>query len=330
MSTPHLIAYHAGCNDGQIAAFVAWKYTGRKATTVPVNYDLHSKDFTEILKHLTKELPEDAMYHEHRLIIVDFSFPYPVLELLGQVFQSVLVIDHHKTAQDDLQQHAQPTSVVVSATQVSKSFYQISDNVSVWFCMEESGALMTWRYFAGEDVPSADFVKYTSDRDLWKFLDPKTRPFASGMGLYRGLAWHQLEEVLSDTPKVVQQGEVIEAVRMERVKSILKHPPRHMQATVGDTLYDIGCYNAPSDIVSDLLDTYTQKEGNYPVGMSYTIGSDDVVYVSLRSQIQIDCSVIAKLLGGGGHAQACGFIVPLMHFVEMLKTNDLTCAYTPS
>jgi oligoribonuclease NrnB/cAMP/cGMP phosphodiesterase (DHH superfamily) len=319
-----IIAYHANCNDGQIAAFVAWSFTGRKAQTVSVNYDLHKKSFQDIVRHLTKNLPADNDLTTYQLLVVDFSFPYDVLKQLAVVFGKVVVIDHHKTAQDDLNEHLKPTETFITLNDVQKSVYQITPNVRVVFCMDESGALMTWRYYAGEGASLPDFVRYTSDRDLWKFLDPRTRPFTSGMGLHRSDSWEQLEKVLQNPEQVITDGRIIESTRSERVKSILNKPARLMRAQVEDTQFEIGCYNAPADITSDLLSEYVNHPDNYPIGMTYTIGSDDVVYCSLRSRVGVDCSVIAKVLGGGGHSNACGFIVPLKHFVEMLETQDLT------
>lgn len=322
-----LIAYHANCNDGQVAAFVAWKFTGRSATTVAVNYDLHKKSFQDVLQHLTKNLPTGDDLSSYALTVVDFSFPYETLKRLGEVFQRVTVLDHHKTAQDDLREHFSSTDVTLTINNVEKTLYQIAINVSVLFCAEESGALMAWRHFAGENSSVADFVRYTSDRDLWKFVYPQTRPFTSGMGLHRNDSWEQLEKVLDNPTAVIANGKVIESIREERVKSILSKPHRYMQARVEDSRFHIGCYNAPPDITSDLLNVYVNTVGNYTVGMAYTIGSDDMVYCSLRSVKGLDCSVIAKALGGGGHAEACGFSVPLKQFMEMLETKNLTCIY---
>lgn len=321
MTEKILIAYHANCNDGQMAAFVAWKHFDRTPTTVAVNYDTHKLAFSDLMLKLTEGLVCGTDLKTYSLYVVDFSFPYEMLLSLGKVFSRVVVIDHHKTAQDDLQKHVHED--FVSALSLNKLQYLVAPNVEVFFDMEESGALMTWRYFFGERASVPDVVRYTSDRDLYKFLDPKTRPFASGMGLHRGKSWTELETVYDNPNAVIEHGEVIEALRDQRISETLKKPARLMKAMVEDKCLLVGVYNAPADITSDLLAKYVNTEGNADIGMTFTIGSDNMVYCSMRSKVGVDCSVIAVALGGGGHTQACGFTVPLEHFTGMLVHNDL-------
>lgn len=334
MTEKTLIAYHTNCGDGQVAAFVAWKFTGRKSPTVPVNYDLHKKSFQEVLGYLTRGLQMGEDLSTYTLMVVDFSFPYEFLKKLGGVFGEVVVIDHHKTAKDDLEALVEVGTILKpdcnyrEDANSTKFLYTIQANVHVHFCQEESGALMTWRHFMGENTPVADFVRYTSDRDLWKFLDPNTRPFTAGMNLHRNASWQELEHVFDNPSTVIANGRVVEALKAERIRSTLKNSARLLRAEVDEVgVFQVACYNAPADITSDLLSTYLNVPGNHPIGMTYTIGSDDMVYCSMRSTPEFDCSAIAKLLGGGGHAQACGFTIPLKRFVEILESKNLTGMY---
>lgn len=325
-TNPPVIAYHASCSDGQAAGFVAWKAHDKQAYTVAVNYDLHKKTVEEIIETLAKGVPIGQLCHTH-LYIVDFSFPLGILRQLGKVFQYVTVIDHHKTFQDELEAADLPTQGCEGANAVVTKFYGTGDNVRVRFCMQESGALMTWRFFyPNQSVP--DFIRYTSDRDLFTFVDPKTRPFASGMGRHRGKSWMELEEVYSEPEKVIRDGELLEEMSAKRIDAVLSKDAKKIQVVLyrddSSQVFTVGAYNATPDITSDLLAKYVNTPGNPQIGMTYMVGSDNLVYCSLRSHKDVDCSVIAKTFGGGGHAQACGFTLPLKQFVCMLESNSLT------
>lgn len=50
----------------------------------------------------------------------------------------------------------------------------------------------------------------------------------------------------------------------------------------------------------------------------WAVGKDGQVKVGLRSQRGCDCSPLAVSMGGGGHAQACGFRMPVQRLPELL------------
>lgn len=329
----YIIGYHANCADGQAAGFVAWKATGKIAQTVPLNYDLHKKQVREIVSILTKGMDPTADLKKTTLLIVDFSFPADILEQLGLIFNYIMVLDHHKTFKDDLDSRYicgvlefDHKTVVNGLSKSVLNCYKVSENVTVRLCMEESGALMVWRFFhPDKEVP--DFIRYTSDRDLYKFLDPKTRPFASGMGLHRGKSWLELEEVYNKPQAVIETGEIIEELNTRQIDSILAKPAKLITVQVGGVVSSavaVGVYNATPGVTSDLLAKYVSVEDNPDIGMTYTISSQNEVLCSLRSLKGVDCSWIATALGGGGHAQACGFSMPLKDFTEVLTSGVLS------
>ena len=49
------------------------------------------------------------------------------------------------------------------------------------------------------------------------------------------------------------------------------------------------------------------------------VGKDGQVKVGLRSQRGYDCSPLAVSMGGGGHAQACGFRLPGGRLAQLLS-----------
>jgi nanoRNase/pAp phosphatase (c-di-AMP/oligoRNAs hydrolase) len=109
-----LVIYHGNCPDGFTAAWV----TARKLGDVEL---------------LAAKYGDDPPLEEatgRRVVIVDFSYPREKLEQLHAT-GSLLVLDHHKTAEADLQ--GLPYCV---------------------FDMQRSGARLAWDYFReGYPVP---------------------------------------------------------------------------------------------------------------------------------------------------------------------------------
>ena len=83
--TTHVL-YHANCPDGFAAAWAAWKVLGEAAAYLPVRHG-----------DPPPELPPSA-----HVAIVDFSYSRATLLEMARRLQSLLVLDHHRSAQDDL------------------------------------------------------------------------------------------------------------------------------------------------------------------------------------------------------------------------------------
>lgn len=80
-----LVIYHAKCPDGLAAAWVVWTLYGAGATYLPASYG--------------DAPPEVEGKH---VVIVDFSYPRDVMVRLAKQAKSVLLLDHHVTARDNL------------------------------------------------------------------------------------------------------------------------------------------------------------------------------------------------------------------------------------
>jgi hypothetical protein len=63
--------------------------------------------------------------------------------------------------------------------------------------------------------------------------------------------------------------------------------------------------NAPGVFHSLLGELLSRRSGTF--ALMWTAGQGGVVKVGLRSQRGYDCIPLAQSMGGGGHAQACGF-----------------------
>ena len=133
-----LVLYHAHCRDGFGAAYAAWKRLGDKATYIPCKYGD----------------PPPGVSGKN-VIILDFSYPREIVEKMYEEANSLIILDHHKSAMEDL-----------------------CDLDFAWFSEDHSGAFLAWHFFhPGEDVPK--FISYIEDRDLWKWKLPYSREFSA-------------------------------------------------------------------------------------------------------------------------------------------------------
>ena len=82
-----LVLFHANCNDGFGAAWVAHRKFGSDAKYQPVQYG--------------DAPPRNVEGRE--VYILDFSYKRDVLLALHEQAESLLVLDHHMTAKDDLE-----------------------------------------------------------------------------------------------------------------------------------------------------------------------------------------------------------------------------------
>src|SRR5437762_9644485 len=83
---PEIVLYHADCADGFGAAWAVWKRYP-SAEFIPV-------------KHGSPPPPQLERRH---ILIVDFTYPRPALEAIAAQAASLLVLDHHITAQKALE-----------------------------------------------------------------------------------------------------------------------------------------------------------------------------------------------------------------------------------
>ena len=147
---PHevdVVIYHHPCSDGTGACWAAWKYLSINQPNRAIQYCPRSIG-----------APPPRGLEGKNVLICDYSYRYAVLtDLLSQV-NKLLVIDHHRSAEKDLQ--------------------SIDDRHKI-FRMDYSGAMLTWYYFFGQSQPPPLMLEYIQDRDIWTKRLPHTDDFAA-------------------------------------------------------------------------------------------------------------------------------------------------------
>lgn len=268
---PLLCIYHANCADGFTAAWAVWK----------------KHPDTEFVPGFYGKEPPNCAGRD--VVMVDFSYKRDVLLQIAAVANSVLILDHHKSAQADL--------------------VDLPANVTAIFDMERSGAMMAWHHYHPERYPS-ELVFHVQDLDLWLFKDEKTRAFQANLLSYEYTFenWDMFDNICDDDSRYhqfISEGEAIERKHFKDVKELIRAAA--YRSVVGGV--EVPTLNCPYFYSSDAGDAMCHGE---PFAACYYDTGTHRVF-SLRSAQDggLDVSVIAASFGGGGHKHAAGFRLAL-------------------
>lgn len=287
MWKPDLCIYHGGCDDGFTAAWAVWKEWPH-IEFVPGIYG--------------KEPPNCAGKH---VLMVDFSYKRPVLEAMGAVARTITILDHHKTAQADLETfaifnpvNAENIDDILGATQPGLG------NIRAEFDMDRSGAMMTWQFiFPDSLIP--EFIKLIQDRDLWKFkYGDRTKMFSAALRTY-AMDFKTWDGLMTKVPELVNAGETVLRAHNANIAKFLADA--YIDVIDGMT---VPIVNVPYHYASDTAHALLQKYPEAPFTACWFRRGDGMVQYSLRSEDRrVDVSEVAKKFGGGGHRNAAGYQV---------------------
>lgn len=253
-----LVIYHANCNDGFCAAWVAWRQY-RDAEFYGANYN---------------QAPPDVRGRD--VLVVDFSYRRDVLVRMDQDAACIRVLDHHKTAQADLE---------------GLDFCQ--------FDMERSGAGMAWDFLVGSSRPW--IVDAVEDRDLWRWAYPASKELNACITTWpRDFSyWEQRFNDPDGRDKAIVEGDAISRYLDQYTAEMCDRA--YMVEFEG---HSVPCVNVPYKGISEVCGELA-KRATFSIGWAKE-KSGRFVY-SLRSRGDFDVSAIAKKYGGGGHRNAAGF-----------------------
>jgi len=234
-------------------------------------------------KHGEKPPLKLAMRRE--VYVLDFSYARPQLESLNTVAGELTVIDHHLTAEADLK--------------------------GLPYCefdMNRSGAGMTWDHFhPKEERPW--LVDYVEDRDLWRFELPNSEEISLRIRCQpmKLDAWDALLKAGKDQALEEGRGAKLHLDHYVRValRNMYTLPDVHEGLSAA-------CVNVSYEGVSDVLHAALEQSG-LKLALAWCLTKGGELACSARSAEDVDCSVFAKSLGGGGHAQASGFSLAMDH-----------------
>lgn len=261
-----LCIYHGNCADGFGAALAVRIGLGKH------NVKFHAGVYNNA--------PPDVTNKD--VIIVDFSYKRDVLIEMASKAKSMLILDHHKSAEYDL--------------------VDLPDNVTAIFDMERSGAVMAWEYF-NPDTAIPKLYLHIQDMDLWKFEIEGTREIQAALFSY-GYdfdIWKKLLTVNLST--LFNDGLAIERKHFKDIREFIA------VAAYRDTIggYEVPVLNAPYFWSSDVGEIMGVGE---PFAACYWDTPEGRVYSLRSAEDGIDVSEVASKFGGGGHKHAAGFRIP--------------------
>lgn len=293
---PDIVVYHDKCMDGFTAAWAVWRRFGDAPQYVARNYGME---------------PDLDCRGKH-VLIVDFSFPRDHLMRLvaNDGAATVVILDHHKTAREDLEPFVFEESMpgAISAGDVAGMLRDLDElrrpPIIALFDMERSGAGMAWDFCHGPDDRPL-LINLVEDRDLWLFrLGDWSKhlhlALTSGPADFR--RWNDVHE---GPHNFIRRGEAIAAYRDSLVAEIVE---RATVIVIGGR-YGMGVdcpYGLASDVGNRLLELWPDTE----FAAAIVRGEQTITYSLRSTDDRADVSEIARKFGGGGHRNAAGFKVP--------------------
>lgn len=266
------VIYHYPCTDGFGSAFVVWLYFK----------DNPDKKIEYHPLTIGADPPDNLV--GRNVLILDYCFKKDVTEKLLNKVNKLLILDHHKTSQMELN--------------------GIDDKYKV-LDMNRSGAMLTWDYFFKGKEPLL-LIKYIQDRDIWTNKLPSTNDFAHW--------FHTLPFEFEEYYKYINDDTLLSMIQTKgkvygehvdyQIKQAMNYAvPKFCK--ILNKFYIIVYVNSTvgkSDIGNKLFELYPYADFT----AIYSINdSDNTTSFSLRS-IDVDVSMIARGLSGGGHPKASG------------------------
>lgn len=300
-----VVLYHENCMDGFTAAWAARKALADSAEYIPAQYG--------------RRPPLERLAGKD-VFIIDFSYKKEVLLEIGHAAEYVLVLDHHKSAKEDLEEFTvldsqhRPESMRQFYDAAAKRSGSGRPPIIAVFDVNRSGAMLAWNFFnPGITIPP--LVRYVQAYDLWhhdelphvRAVDSYMRSFDFGFG-----TWDALSAQISTRLEshIVPIGEALARKHLKQVRD-------HVAASTSREYVNLDGFpvcvcNCPPAWSSDAGHILSERKDQLFGATYYVLPSGEYKF-SLRSKdTKEDVAAIAEKFGGGGHRNAAGFIVPQM------------------
>jgi len=238
------------------------------------------------------------------LIMVDFSFPLATLKSMAFKLKKLVVLDHHKSAMEDLK----------DAEAMLKEMYTNCET-NIVFDMGKCGCRLAWEYF-NEVARLPILLGYVEDRDLWQWKLEDSHDINAAICSYpmEPDVWLRLRQQFRfQTDLVSFLKDVGGHIRRYQTKVIIPAIVKRSTMIEHDG-FTVPCVNVSErSFISDALQELC-KGHPYALGY-YDKGTHREFH--LRSDPDgEDVSEIAKSHGGGGHKHAAGYREPLAGVVK--------------
>jgi len=279
-----LVIYHGrNCPDGFAAALAAWLFFAGKAEFLALDHgDVKTVD----------DLPALA---GRAVYILDFSFAEHILRAIEDRSAKLVMLDHHLSAAEKLTGFKCRCGVV-------------------HFDMKKSGARLAWEFFHPQQ-PVPDLVRFVEDRDIWVWQYPQSAGFLAALDMepFDFARWQAIANFgAAELAAYIDRGRAMD----EKFTQLAQAMVDAAQPLVFNGIAGLMA-NVPSVFHSLVGDLLCKQSGSF--ALLWTVDKPGVVKCGLRSRSGFSCITLAESMGGGGHAQACGFKMPYARLPELLS-----------
>lgn len=278
--TKPLVIYHKGCSDGIGAAWCFWS---------------QFKDNMEYHAGIYNEAPPDILNRD--VYLVDFSYKRDIVDMMCKYAAKVTLIDHHKTALEDL----------AGLDKKYSNFDMSPSNLA------NSGCVLAWNYVKKliqhkDKMP--ELLKHIEDRDLWKFEIPGTKKIMMAVFSYE-LTFENIDRMMKLSKSEIEKQLFMEGLTLDRkyqtdLAKVTKSATRKF--TLGN--WTVPVCNCNSIFASDAGNLLAKDN---PFAATYYDTETKRIFSLRSTETGIDVSEVAKMFGGGGHKHAAGFDVDRNH-----------------
>ena len=327
-----LVLYHGGCRDGWCSAFLA-KLRFQDAELVPQQYgDPVGSDAEGRFAFRIDGEQKLIDVTDRDVILLDFTYPRKVLEEMHDFARSLRVLDHHKSATEDLQ------GLDFAVFDMDRSGCGIALDEFFPGAREKADAVEQL-YF--EKIPSTPRSDYTAedllrdaaslpalnnrtdgitydqtlmsltieDWDLWRFKGDNTKEVCAYLDTVPRTidAWN----ALPGCKVMVERGASVLSYQRQQIERIVKHV--HFVSWPFGSGVVLNAVNSPV-LQSEVGQALYERDPEHAALVWYRNEEMETI-CSLRSaKGGPDVSEMAKKFGGGGHRNAAGFkLLPSEH-----------------
>lgn len=270
--------YHKSDLDGQCSGAIV-KYHYPECEMIGVEYN-DTVDFDSIV---TGEV----------IFVVDFSFDKETMERLAKL-TTLIYIDHHKSSIEE----NKDISWVLGKRQASG----LSGDKS----QDKAACELTWETFGYSEIPCG--IKLLSQYDVWNLKNPDVLHFQYGM---RQFDTRPEKDLFNWEYVFKNSNNIVESI-IDSGQTILAYEKMQNEKYATGMAYETKFegYNAivmnKSFANSSAFDSVWNDE-KHDIMILFGSKKDEYKYSIYTKKNDIDCSMIAKKYGGGGHPMASGF-----------------------
>lgn len=273
-----ILLYHGGCYDGFCCAVICWLYYKKNNLEDNIKY---------IPVGYYKKKPPVG---NTNLLICDFSYKIDAMKEIIEETESLLIIDHHKTSEEDLNSIPEENKI---------------------FDRNYSAAGLTWNYFfPNEEMPM--LVKRIQDRDIWTKKYDDNDKFVAWF-YNQPFEFDIFEKYINDEVMLQNCIDNIGSFMLDKNLKDIDYSTKSAAlqlVELNGNYYFVGSVNSTvlkSDIGNKIMKKYPYIDFSI---VHSTTSYKNSTMISLRSTNKnTGVDEIAKLFEGGGHRNASGCVL---------------------